>query len=202
MSEDKKEEKKNGKLMDNLFKLPIFKKLKNVKHIEIIVCIIFIALLLLIYFAEFGAEKSNSSSVTSTGSEIVAGETLYTSSTEYAKQIEEKLTLALSKLQGVGSVSVVVSVSSGGEVVVASNVEETTVENENGKNVTVVKTPIIVTENGTSKPLVLMEILPTINGVLVVAGGADDVNVKLNIYKALETLIDIPSENIQVFAGK
>ena len=130
------------------------------------------------------------------------GEVAFTSSSEYAKQLEEKLTLTIGGLKGVKDVRVLVSVSSGGEVVIANNIEEKTVENEEGKNVTVIKTPIIVTENGTSKPIILMEVLPKINGVLIVATGAEDVNVKLNIFKAVEAIINIPSENIQVFAGK
>lgn len=191
------ENKKDGKLVENLFKLPLFKKLKNVKHIEIIICIIFISLLLVIYFVNFSPQKSSTKTNAESSSQV-----LVTSSSEYAKLLEEKLTSTLSSLKGVKNVAVVVSVSSGGEVVIANNVEEKTVENENGKNVTVVKTPIIVTENGTSKPIILMEILPKVNGVLVVAGGAEDINVKLNILKAVEAIVSIPSENIQVFAGK
>lgn len=191
-------ENKNGKLIDNLFKLPFLKKLKNVKHIEVIVCIIFISLLLIIYFINFSPQKNS----TQTNVEVSSGQVLMTSSSEYAILLENKLTNALSVLKGVKNVQVVVSVSSGGEVVIANNVEEKTVENEDGKNVTVIKTPIIVTENGVSKPIILMEILPQINGVLVVASGAEDINVKLNIYKAIEAIISIPSENIQVFAGK
>ncbi len=191
-------ENKNGKLIDNLFKLPFLKKLKNVKHIEVIVCIIFISLLLIIYFINFSPQKNS----TQTNVEVSSGQVLMTSSSEYAILLENKLTNALSVLKGVKNVQVVVSVSSGGEVVIANNVEEKTVENEDGKNVTVIKTPIIVTENGVSKPIILMEILPKINGVLVVASGAEDINVKLNIYKAIEAIISIPSENIQVFAGK
>lgn len=194
MSENKKE----GKLMDNLFKLPLLKKLKNVKHIEIIICIIFIGLLLVIYFVNFSPQKTSSQ----TTANASMGEVAFTSSSEYAKRLEDKLALTIGGLKGVKDVRVLVSVSSGGEVVIANNVEEKTVENGDGKNVTVVKTPIIVTENGTSKPIILMEVLPKINGVLIVATGAEDVNVKLNIFKAVEAVINIPSENIQVFAGK
>jgi len=194
MSENKKE----GKFMENLFKLPFLKKLKNVKHIEIIICIIFIGLLLVIYFVNFSPQKTSSQTTESSS----MGEVAFTSSSEYAKQLEDKLALTIGGLKGVKDVRVLVSVSSGGEVVIANNVEEKTVENGEGKNVTVVKTPIIVTENGTSKPIVLMEVLPKINGVLIVATGAEDVNVKLNIFKAVEAVINIPSENIQVFAGK
>ena len=60
----------------------------------------------------------------------------------------------------------------------------------------------MVEENGTSKPVILMELAPEIEGVIVVAGGADDVNVKLNIYKLLQAILSISSDKIQVFAGK
>lgn len=195
MSENKKE----SKLMDNLFKLPFLKKLKNIKHIEIYVCIIFISLLLVIYFINFSPQKtSKTSSVESSNTNEIG----FVSSLEYSKNLEDKLKTVLSNLNGVKNVQVLVSVSSGGEIVIANNVEEKTSFEDDGKKVTVIKTPIIVTENGTSKPIILMEVLPKVNGVIVVASGAEDVNVKLNIYKAIEAIISIPSENIQVFAGK
>lgn len=194
MSENKKE----TKLMDNLFKLPFLKKLKNIKHIEIYICIIFISLLLVIYFVSFSPQKTSK-----TTSLIEAeSENYFVSSLEYSKNMEEKLKSVLSNLKGVKNVQVLVSVSSGGEIVIANDIEEKTIEENGGKNVTITKTPIIVTENGTSKPIILVEVLPKINGVIVVAGGAEDVNVRLNIYKAIEAIISIPSENIQVFAGK
>lgn len=194
------EKKKSTKLMDNIFKLPVLRKFKNVKHIEIIVCIIFVSLLLLIYSCGY---KKNSTT-TSSEMTINTGELAFTSSSVYAKEIEEKLTKVISSLAGVTSASVMVSIASGSEIVIANSIEEEKIYSSNGQseNVTTIKTPIIVTENGTSKPIILMEVLPKIEGVVVVAGGADDVKVKLNIYRAVEAIISISSENIQVFAGK
>ena len=197
MGEDKK---KTNKLMDNLFKLPFLKKLKNVKHIEIIVCIIFISILVLIYFVSFNKTTSQ----TSSNSVINTGELSFTSSSVYAKEMEEKLTRVITNLEGVNSVSVMVSVASGSEIVIANSIEEEKIYSSSGEseNVTTIKTPIIVTQNGTSKPIILMEVLPKIEGVVVVAGGANDVKVKLNIYRVVQAMVDISSENIQVFAGK
>ena len=194
------EEKKNSKLMDNLFKIPIFKKLKNIKHIEIIICIIFISLLLLIYF--YGFNGKTTKSVKTSIEEY--NELSFTSSSEYAKELEEKLCIAISNLKGVSKAKVVVSIASGGEIIIANSVEEKKEVSSDGesKNVTTIKTPIIVTNNGTSKPIILMEVLPKIQGVIVVASGAEDVGVKLNIYKVIETITELSSENIQVFAGK
>ena len=195
----REEKKKNNKLMDNLFKLPFLKKLKNVKHIEIIICIIFISLLLLIYFYGFNSNVKTKTNETSSESNLS-----YTSSVEYAKEIEKKLVEVLTSLKGVTKASVMVSVENGTEIKIAESVEEETIISSDGesKNVTIVKNPIIVTENGESKPIILMEILPEIKGVVVVADGADDVNVKLNIYKLIQATINISSNNIQVFAGK
>ena len=66
---------------------------------------------------------------------------------------------------------------------------------------TTVTEPIILNSSGSSVPLVLTEKLPKVKGVVVVAEGANDVSLKLNIIQAIKTLIDIPSGNIQVFAG-
>ena len=108
MSEEKK---KNNKLMDNLFKLPFLKKLKNVKHIEIIICIIFISLLLLIYFYGFNSNVKTKTNETSSESNLS-----YTSSVEYAKEIEKKLVEVLTSLKGVTKASVMVSVENGTEI--------------------------------------------------------------------------------------
>ena len=194
------ENKKTNKLMDNLFKLPILKKFKNIKHIEIIVCIIFISLLLLIYFYGF----KGTSDETKTTNANSTGELAFTYSSVFAKEMETKLTNVIEDLKGVKSAKVMVSVKQGSEVIIANSIKEETVISSDGesKNVTIVKTPIIVTENGESKPIILMEVLPTVQGVIVVASGAEDVAVKLNIYKAIQAIITISSENIQVFAGK
>ena len=118
--------------------------------------------------------------------------------------MESKLCGVIQNIKGVGNVKVMISVASGGEIIIANSVEEKSIVSSDGesKNVTTVKTPIIVTDNGTSKPIILMEMLPKIQGVIVVASGAEDVNIKLNIISAVETITEISSKNIQVFAGK
>lgn len=196
MSEEKG---KSTKLMDNLFKLPFLKKIKNIKHIEIIVCIIFISLLLLIYLYGFGGTSKTKETETT----YLAGELSFTSSSVYARNLENKLTEVIEGLKGVSDARVLVSVKQGSEIVIANSIKEETVVSSDGesKNVTIVKTPIIVTENGESKPIILMEVLPQVQGVIVVASGAEDTFVKLNIYKAIQAIVSISSENIQVFAG-
>lgn len=191
-------EKKEKQTLANLLdKIPILKKLKNVKHIGIIICIIFISLLLLIYFSGTSSDDKTSSTNTTTG------EVAYSSSIDYIKNTEERLEKVLGSLDGVKKINVMITLESGPEIIIATNTEEETIlEDGKEKNITVIKTPIIVTENGENKPIILMEILPKINGVIVVADGAENVNTKLNIITAIQALISISSEKIQVFAGK
>jgi len=194
-------DKKKSKLSELLDKIPFLKKLKNIKHIEIIICIIFISLILLIYFGNWTKVfKKEESTNTSAGT---SSELSFNSSISFISETEEKLERVLSNLEGVGKANVMITLESGPEIVIANNLEEKTTYLENGteKNVSIIKTPIIVTEDGVNKPIILMEILPKIQGVIVIAEGADDVKVKLNIYQALQAIVSISSDNIQVFAG-
>lgn len=194
-------EKKEKNFLSFLDKISFFKKLKNVKHIGIIICIIFISLLLLIYFSGTSTKKAtNTNANTSTST----NETTYNTSFTYIKSTEERLQNVLGSLEGVKSVKVMITLETGPEIIIAKTTEEETKILENGKekNITIISTPIIVNENGENKPIILMEVLPKINGVIVVADGAEDVKTKLNIYTAIQTLISVSSDKIQVFAGK
>lgn len=194
MSEQTKFSLKN-KFKNWLDNSKFLQKIKKIKHLEIVIAVIFIAILLLVYFGNFSNSKENSST-----SSIA-----YTSGMDYATAMENKLQTILSSIKGAGKVQVLISVKSGSEVVIATSTEEkrNTSTNSSGSTeaVTVVTNPIIVTQNGTSKPLVLMEILPEIQGVIVVAEGANDVKVKLNLLNAIQALLTVQNSNIQIFCS-
>ena len=46
-----------------------------------------------------------------------------------------------------------------------------------------------------------VEILPNISGVVIVSSGASDINVKLNLLTATQTLLDIAQNKIQIYVG-
>ena len=50
-------------------------------------------------------------------------------------------------------------------------------------------------------PLIIKESYPDVCGVVVVASGAGNVQVKLNIMKAIKTLLNVKDENIQILIG-
>ena len=54
-------------------------------------------------------------------------------------------------------------------------------------------------QGGTSKPLVLKEINPEIKGVIIVAEGANDPRVKLQLTEAVQTVLDVPAYRVSIF---
>lgn len=132
----------------NSFFEKFFKKLKSIKHIEILIAVLFGVILLTLYLTTISSDNTKSSS-TSSG---------------YTFQVEDRLENVLSKIDGVGNVSVMVMLEEGAEL--------------------------------------NSEVVPKVNSVIVVAGGAKDYKVKLEILKACETLLNLPTQNIEVLIGK
>jgi stage III sporulation protein AG len=112
----------------------------------------------------------------------------------YVAELEERLSNTLSKVKGAGKVSVVITVKSGIETVLAMNT--TTTKTDNG--IEVVETPIIL--NG--KTVVLKEMYPEILGVLIVAEGADEISVLRKIQQATTSLLDINVNQIEILTMK
>lgn len=187
-------------------KIPFFKKLKSIKNIEIVIAVLIISVMLLIYFSSFGSGSGSSSGEGSVGSGY--SQIRYTNAEQYVRDLEERISKTLSKIDGAGEVSVVITLSSSSEIIIANDVESTTHTEsvtENGvttktEEIVVVEKPIMIDGSDGDEPLVLMEIMPKIAGVVVVAQGANNMNVKLNLLKAIQALITVPSGNIEILS--
>ncbi len=110
----------------------------------------------------------------------------------YVDNLENKLEKCLSKVRGAGKVEVIISVSSGMQTVFAT---EKTYQSSKGETV---ENPLIV--NG--KPLVTMESYPEISGVVIVAEGANNLSVKVDLLNACQTFLSISNEKIQILSMK
>jgi len=128
--------------------------------------------------------------------------------TDMEKNIEE----ILSQISGAGKVDVLVTYSSGREIVPYSDVkksEEYTDEKDREGGTRKIDQSSYESEiayedsgSGEKKPIILKELLPEVKGVVVVADGADDTLVKESLINALKVLLDIPIHKIQVFERK
>ena len=180
------------KLKDN----DLIKKFSNIKGIKIVVPLILLVLVLTIYYSFFNDSSKKTSSFNSIS---------YTSSLEYSQLLEDKLKSVLSSIKGAGNVNIMITLESGPELKIATQTDERTNTTTNASgtttSITVVEEPIIITQNGEETPLVLMEILPVVKGVVVVAEGAKDVGVKLQLLEAVQALLSLSSGNIQILTG-
>ena len=182
-----------------LFKIKnsaLVKRLSGIKNIKAIVAVIvFVVVALIVINVDFTSPKKTTQTTNATLS------TSYTSSKAYVDELERKLTNILGAIKGAGNTRVMITIESGPQIEIASNVEEKTTTTSSGNTVTVMTTPILIDSSGTQTPLVTMEIVPKVKGVIVVSAGANDIRVRLDMLYAVQALLDVPNENIQIFAG-
>lgn len=130
---------------------------------------------------------------------------------DYENKYEIELATVLSRIVGVDDVSVLVNLDSSEEEVFATDVRETEqVTNEADKrggnrsisqNSNDKKTAYYRTENG-DKPVVVKKLKPRVRGVLVVARGVENLQVKAIVIEAIQRTLDVPMHRISVLPRK
>ena len=140
---------------------------------------------------------------------------LATSTDEQIKQdttqttnLEEKLEAILSKIQGVGNVKVCINYSESSEVVAmyneTSKVSDTEESDTSGGTRKIQETDsqkdIIYQENeGVKTPMTKKVVEPKIEGAIITAKGANNIDIKTNIIQAVEAVTGLATHKIQVF---
>lgn len=126
---------------------------------------------------------------------------------DYSAYLENKLERVLAQMEGVGRVTVMITVSDNGESVVekdASGSSTTTTENDSSGGVRTVteeqssETTVYLETDGESRPYVQKEKLPSIEGVIVVAEGGGNSRVVSEISEAVEALFSVEAHKIKV----
>ncbi len=177
-------------------------RIKAVKHIEIIIAVIAVALMILIFSGIGGKKTSQTGSTTTKGSETVTNAEVVTVS-----DWENRLSKILSQIDGVGETKVMITVKSTAEKITAKTVSTNTSSSQSGSgNVTTstntTESPVIVSNGGTSEPYVLKEIMPEVLGVIVVAEGADNAITKLAIMRAVQTALQVNAACVEIYPMK
>lgn len=150
-------------------------KIKSGKLFEIVVVVILILVVAVIVFTTLTDKDASAAEMNG-------------DSADYVQELETRLSKVLSKMEGAGEVSVFVTVASDGEKVLAVE----TVQSEDG---TVTTTPIL----SGGEPVILEELMPEITGVLIVAEGANDLNVRFNLLEATASVLNINQSIIKVY---
>lgn len=151
----------------------LFKRIKT----EYVILAVLAIIAVIVFFGVSGATSAKSSETASTVE-------------EYVDTLETKLKNCLSKVKGAGKVDVIISVSSSMQTVFAMQ----TITSGGGSG----ETPIIVS----GKPVVLKEAYPEISGVLVVAEGANNLTVKVDLLNACQTFLSVTEDKVRILSMK
>ncbi len=160
--------------------IKLIEKLKSIKHIEIIIAVIALAIMLGIYFYSSDKGKNDSDST----------ENLNDYCTEMQRDIEQLIT----SIKGAGDAKVVISWESSIESVLAQNVTSS------GENVS--SYPQLSTSSGSTGPIVVKQNYPKAISAVIVCQGGENVSVKISIIMAVSKLLNIPADNVLVYAMK
>lgn len=128
-----------------------------------------------------------------------------TSNETISENLEKRLENILSKIEGVGEVSVLITYYESGSIVPMYNIASTlstTEEKDTTGGTRTISTEDskkdIITDSS-SKPVTEKTIMPKVEGAVIIAKGAQDITVKTNIISAVEAVTGISTHKIQVF---
>ncbi|WP_353095887.1 sporulation stage III protein AG [Tissierella praeacuta] len=181
-------------------------KMNNKKFINNLFIILLMSIIFLIVTNIFlGPKTKNIDSTTDKYIKDIEN----TLESDYSGYLEKKLVDILSKLNGVGKVSVMITLENSVEKIAATNTTKTTEntsENDSEGGTREIHredlTTQIVTRGNDGSLLVVKEIKPTVQGVIVVAEGADDPEIKEMLYDGVKTVLGIKGNKVQVYSSK
>ncbi|MBQ2925795.1 MAG: stage III sporulation protein AG [Ruminiclostridium sp.] len=107
--------------------------------------------------------------------------------------MEERLARALSRIDGAGEVTVVLTVRDGPRQVLAQDSREDQGETE---------TVVISRGSSTQETVTVQELYPSYQGALLVCPGGDDPSVRLKLTEATSALTGLGADKISISKGK
>jgi stage III sporulation protein AG len=189
-----------------------FKNEKNRKEkFSNFIIVALVAVLIIIVASFFKGTDSMTLQSNDTKKQQVKTENNDADAENYETSMENKLKSTLEEMDGVGNVQVMMYFSSSEEQVPAFNENKSnSVTNETdtsgGKRTTTQSSDgntIVTSKDGDKEsPLIVKKYKPSITGVCVVAEGASDDVVKLNITNAVVDLFGISADKVNVYPMK
>ena len=183
---------------------------QNKKKIENLVFLIIILIVTIIIINAIWKKDEKSNNITKDTNSLSGKVLADNSKDEVSNQteLETKLENILSTIKNVGKVNVLINYSESSSLVPLYNESTTTSSTEEGdsgggtRNVTETesKKDVVFSESsGQKQPVTEKTVMPTIQGAIITAEGAKDVNVKTNIINAVGAVTGLSIDKIQVF---
>ena len=113
------------------------------------------------------------------------------------EELEERLSQAISRIQGAGESTVLLSLDQGVERVLATD----TLEEQGEDSSTQEQTTVVYSGEDGEEVALVTQYYPSFRGALVVCPGGDDPQVRLAVTQAVSALTGLGSDRITVCAG-
>lgn len=114
------------------------------------------------------------------------------------EELEQRLSQAISRIEGAGTSTVLLSLDQGVERVLASD----SVEQRDGDESSREQTTVVYSGEDGEEVVLVTQYYPSFRGALVVCAGGDDPQVRLAVTQAVSALTGLGSDRITVCAGE
>lgn len=179
---------------------------KKIENLVFLIIILIITVVIINYI--WNGNKNSNKTITNSAGKQLATVQNKQDNKQSEINLEQRLENILSNINGVGSVKVFINYSESSEMAAMYNENsKTSVTEETDKSGGVRKIEetdsqkeIVYQENNGSKtPIVKKTIEPKIEGAIITAKGASDINIKTSIIQAVEAATGLATHKIQVF---
>ena len=115
--------------------------------------------------------------------------------TAYTNNLEQRLSLHLSEIDGVGRISVMITIDTNWEIEYNKDIKKIIEGDKNDYN----EQTVLIQDSARNEiPLIKREISPRIRGAAIVCDGADNPLVEAKIIETVKTVLGIPVNRISV----
>jgi stage III sporulation protein AG len=183
------------------------------KTVKLLIVIALAGILLMLLGSLVSDMKKDNTKKTGTNTVQVGtnNSAVMAASTSYEDRIKKELEAVLSKIDGVGNVSVMVYFETGTTTIPItdkSTTTKTTQESDStgGNRITTeqseTSTTVLINKGSDTEICISQQINPTIGGVIVVAEGASNVMLKEELINAVKTVLNVGANKVSVMAMK
>lgn len=170
-------------------------KEKRVSNLILLVVLLVVILISANYIFKDNTDKSNKTDNNSNNTSSSNNINYNNGSNDIYHDLESKISNILSQVQGISDVSVVLSYSENSKQNIVYDSKEQIKDGE-----TITEKSVAYNEQGSSKSAIVESVgLPKVEGAIVVAKGANSVDIRSKIATAVSTVANIPVYKVQVF---
>lgn len=183
---------KNKRISERINRI---KEMINQNKRLFLIVVIGIAGMLIILLSElFESDDDNAPTLPSSQIQTVTGDT-------YKQKTEKELLKIISKIDGVGTADLLVTVDGTTEYIYAEELDTSNDKSDEEQREGYNNKIVLIDENGVQKPLIKKIIEPKVTGVLIVCSGGDRFEIIDKVQKAVSTALNIPASSVCVVKG-